>query len=250
MSRTYGILARVAITIAAAGFFLILRPDVSDLFMAKVRANSIEWATPGVISEYLQTHSVRKLQLGAGSNNKPGWLNSDIEPEPGQAYLDVTKRFPLPDQSVHYIFSEQLIEHVPYEQGLVMLQESYRVLAPGGKMRLATPDLSKFIALFQEKQTKQMQDYVAGKMKWHGWAPVADPEGFVLNMQLREWGHQFVYTPKQLRASIEAAGFKKIRQLGVGESDDPVLRNMEDRARWAIKDLNAYEAMNFEAVRE
>src|SRR6266571_912549 len=52
--------------------------------------------------------------------------------------------------------------------------------------------------------------------------------------QLRDWGYQFVYTPKLLHGSLEAAGFKNIRQVGIGESDDPVLKNAEDRANWPV----------------
>ena len=32
------------------------------------------------IQAYLRTHVVRKLQIGAGENVLPGWLNSDIRP--------------------------------------------------------------------------------------------------------------------------------------------------------------------------
>jgi hypothetical protein len=95
-----------------------------------------------------------------------------------------------------------------------------------------------------------MQQFMVGKMKWHEWPSTPDPECYILNRQFRDWGHQFLYTPKLLRARLEAAGFKNIRQVGVGESDDPVLKNAEDRANWPEKDVNAYEAMNFEAVRQ
>jgi hypothetical protein len=53
-----------------------------------------EMASPGVIDGYMRTHSVRKLQLGAGTTNMPDWLNSDIEPTAGQAYIDCSKRLP------------------------------------------------------------------------------------------------------------------------------------------------------------
>jgi Methyltransferase domain len=145
MSKIYGILARLAITIAAAGVFLVLRPDLSNALQRKVLPKFIERATPGVIDEYIRTHAVRKLQIGAGGNNKTGWLNSDIEPVIGLAYLDASKPFPLPDRSFQYVYSEQVIEHITYEEGLVMLKESYRVLTPGaefGSPRRTSANLS------------------------------------------------------------------------------------------------------------
>ena len=57
-----------------------------------------------------------------------------------------------------------------------MLKESYRVLAPGGKVRVATPNLKKFIGLFQETNSQEMKTYTP------------DPECYILNQELREWG--------------------------------------------------------------
>jgi predicted SAM-dependent methyltransferase len=249
-SRLTGILARIAITAAAIGFVLLLRPDIASWALGKVQAEARVVASPRVVADYIRNNAVRKLQIGAGDNSKPDWLNTDIEPQSGQSYLDAGKPFPLPDRSFKYVYSEQVIEHLPYEQGLVMLKESYRVLAPGGAVRLATPNLTKFIALFQESKTPEMRDYLEAKLRWHKWPRTPDLECYILNRQLREWGHQFVYTPKMMRASLAAAGFSQIKEFPVGESDDPALRNLEDRANWEASGANAYEAMVFQAIRE
>ena len=37
------------------------------------------------IERYAST-GVRKLQIGAGPNNLPGWLNTDIEPREGKSF--------------------------------------------------------------------------------------------------------------------------------------------------------------------
>ena len=245
-----GILARGAITIAAAGLFLFLRPDMSNALQRKYLSPQIAHASQGVIDEYLRTHSVRMLQIGTADNNKPGWLNTDIEPSIGQAYLDASKPFPLPDRSFKYVFSEQVIEHITYEQGLVMLKESYRILVPGGRVRLATPNLDRFIQLFQQSKTPEMEGYITQKLLWHKWLQTPDPVCYILNQQLREFGHQFVYTPKLMRTSLEAAGFHNIKQMEADVSDDPGMRNLEERGTSNVRSLNAYESMNFEAVRE
>ena len=124
-------------------------------------------ASRPIIDNYLSTHPEAKLQLGAGPNNMPGWLNTDIEPAPGQAYLDATKPFPMPDRTFNYITSEHVFEHLSYENGRRMLQECYRILKPGGRLRIATPDLSKFVSLFSLQQTPEMTKYLdqkAGKI--------------------------------------------------------------------------------------
>src|SRR4051812_49307368 len=84
------------------------------------------------ISTYLRTHDVRKLQVGVGCNTWDGWLNGDIEPvAPGVVYLDAASRFPFDDGVFSYIFTEHMIEHIPYAEGKNMLNECHRVLKPG-----------------------------------------------------------------------------------------------------------------------
>ena len=241
-SRFQEVLLRIAITAAILALFLFIRPDIAALLLAQGR----RLASPYIISTYLHQNTVRKLQIGAGEGSKTGWLNTDIDVQSGQAYLDAAKPFPVPDRSFRYIFGEHVIEHLTYEQALGMLKECHRVLEPGGKVRIATPNLLKFIELFQEPKTAEMRQFMKRKLEWHFWPQTPEPECYILNRQLRDWGHQFVYTPEMLRASFENAGFRDIREFRSGESDDPALAGLEGRS----SDVNAYETMVFQGVRE
>jgi predicted SAM-dependent methyltransferase len=204
------------------------------------------------VREYEQTHTVRKLQIGAGHLDYPGWLNTDIEPGPEEVYLDATKRFPIPDGSIQYIFAEHVIEHLSYDDGLAMLRECYRVLAPGGKIRLATPNLLKYIALFQEPKTDEVRTYLRLKLQVHGWPQSARPEAMILNSEMRSFGHEYLYDPGILSGRMAEAGFRTIAEFPPGESDDPQLRGID--ARHNAPDLNwravnDHEVMVLQAVR-
>jgi len=206
-------------------------------------------ASPRLIHAYLRDHTVRKVQIGAGAIDKAGWLNTDIEPGENEAYLDASRPFPLPGGSFQYVFSEHVIEHLTYEQALAMLKECHRVLAPGGKLRIATPNLVRFLELFQAAKTGEAREYIRRKLEWHELPLTPEPETYILNVEMRAWGHQFVYTPGMLRASLEAAGFRDVREFGPGVSDDPELAGVEARANSDVQDINAYETMVFQAVR-
>jgi len=213
--------------------------------------DALQRAAEDAAQNYLATHAVRKLQIGAGGEDLPGWLNSDIVPTPDEIYLDATKRFPLPDESLNYIFSEHFFEHLTYAQGFDMLRECYRVLRPGGKLRTATPDLQKLIELFQEPKSDEMKAFIVGKLAWHEWPTSARPEVMILNMQLRDFTHKFVYDSTTLSARLMEAGFHTVREFKPGESDDPEFADVERRHHmpqpygW----LNDYETMVLQAIK-
>jgi predicted SAM-dependent methyltransferase len=245
-------LARIGISLGAIGLFLLIRGDVSVWAWNSAKDYTIKSArrmrSAAIIDAYVKASSVRRLQIGAGELNMSGFLNTDIEPSEGQAFLDATQPFPLPDHSFRLVFSEQVIEHVTYEQGVGMMRESFRVLEHGGKARVVTPNLLRFAELLQSDN----QDYIRAKLDFHFWKPTADDNCWIVNMEMRSWGHQFIYTPKMLRAVFESVGFTNIRQYEAGESEDPDLRGLEMRSRFERSDLramNQYDSMAFEGTR-
>ena len=259
-SRSRHILARVGIAAAAMGLFLLLRPDALKLVLVQliavlsvpVQARAAyrhDITPPALIEEYVRENKIRKLQIGAGDNSYPGWLNTDIEPSKDQAYLDASKPFPLPDSSFQYIFSEHVIEHLTYGQAVSMLKECHRVLTPGGRIRIATPNLMKLLELFQKMPSEEIQRYMQRKQEWHAWPQMPDPACYILNSEMRWFGHQFLYTPKMLHSTLEGAGFGDVKQFDVGESDDPTLSGLEARSHTNYKDVNVYETMIFQGVR-
>jgi predicted SAM-dependent methyltransferase len=207
---------------------------------------------PRVIREYLESHSVRKLHLGAGGNNPTGWLNTDIAPAPDQVYLDATKPYPFPDGSFHYAFSEHMISVVPWEGGVAMLKECHRVLVPGGKLRVVTPNLTKFVQLLTEKPDAEARRFIAAKLRLTGWPETPVTGAYIFNRQAQDWGNRFFYDPATLRKALELAGFKQIAEYRVNDKTEPVFREAEFRTRNEGSDLwvvNDWESMAFEAVR-
>ena len=67
-----------------------------------------------------------KLHVGCGSRLFDTYINVDGEymsSDPNVAIHDLTKPFPLPDNSVDEILSVHVIEHIPRSQVPVMLKE-------------------------------------------------------------------------------------------------------------------------------
>ena len=92
-----------------------------------------------ITQKYLNEHDIRKLHIGCGNHVLDSWLNSDFYPDIANIlHLDATKPFPLEDEDFDYVFSEHMIEHVPYSDGLFMLKECCRILKKNGKIRIST----------------------------------------------------------------------------------------------------------------
>lgn len=232
------------------------RLEQSDALAGLVRVlDKLRWlparlTSRRLVARYLARETTRKLQLGAGLNPLPGWLCTDITPKrPGIAFLDATRPFPFPDQSFDYISSEHMIEHLSYADGQRMLRECHRVLKPGGKIRVATPDLQVLLALNSAQPTPLAERY----MRWitERFLPGQPVHPvFVINNAFRNWGHQFLYDAETLQAALAQAGFVHMTRHSPGQSDDPALRGLEAHGdHIGDNELNAFETMVFEASR-
>jgi predicted SAM-dependent methyltransferase len=207
------------------------------------------------VARYLREHPERALlQIGTGELPTPGWLNTDFEPRArGVVFLDASRPFPLPDAAFDAVFSEHVIEHIPFEAGAAMLAESRRVLKPGGRIRLATPDLALLARLVAAGPGAAHDETTARYLRWIaerflGDAKNADPV-HVLNHNVRSWGHRFLYDEPTLRALLERAGFADVVRVAMGESDLPWLRGLESHGRsMGAEEMVAFETMVLEAT--
>ena len=168
-----------------------------------------------------------KLHLGCGRNILDEWINTDSNTAKfeGCDHLDVTEKFPYDDNSVDYIFSEHMIEHISYQDGKFMLEESFRVLKSGGKIRISTPDLKFLIKLYNEDKTELQKRYIEYSFKEYKLDGNSDT--FVINNFHRDWGHIFIYDEKTLKSLFESIGFFDLKCYGLMESDDEELRGVE-----------------------
>jgi len=205
---------------------------------------------------YMATHQVRKLHVGCGGNYLESWLNSDLIPDNNTiVMLDASKPFPLPASSFDYVFSEHVFEHLSFEQQLNLLKESYRILKPGGKIRIATPDFDFLARLAGNKKSEFDNEY----LKWNfqtflKYIPArlmdaANLDVYVINNYFRDWGHQLIHNKSSIKNLLEYCGFHVSGFQNVGESSDPLLIGLEKHGAVITDTYNKYETMVVEAVK-
>ena len=85
-----------------------------------------------------------RANLGCGNQTCPGWLNIDIVcTGPGVVVHDLSTGIPLPDASCEVVYHSHVLEHLKRADAQFFMRECFRVLKPGGILRVAVPDLEQ-----------------------------------------------------------------------------------------------------------
>jgi SAM-dependent methyltransferase len=202
--------------------------------------------------------SLIKLNLGCGPNGLEDWLNYDwgalpllskfpnvrkwgvrwgvLAPGydtrwPQIQLVDIRKKLPLKSEVVNFIYCSHVLEHLERWQALHVLKESFRVLIPGGLIRIAVPDLDYICRNYLEsksnstKQTRAAQE--ACILLWGHRKDVA-PAGF-LSKWVRKFirGHEWAYDEHEMALLLSEAGFKNIKKQSFRTGEVPDIDRLD-----------------------
>jgi predicted SAM-dependent methyltransferase len=203
------------------------------------------------IDAYLRSHAVRGLHIGAGGNILAGWLNTDLEPQrPEIIYLDVTDPLPFDANTIDFVYSEHLFEHLRHEEGAFHLRECFRVLKPNGRVRVATPDLQFLIDIYTQPSHSEAQSKYVNRILAQAFPATGFYHGaFVLNHFVKHWGHQFIYDEVTLGGALRSTGFSQLRRWPVGQSDEPMLQNIEHHGDAIGDEFNRLQTIVLEGTK-
>jgi predicted SAM-dependent methyltransferase len=173
--------------------------------------------------EKLRGQTELSLNIGSGGMGKPGWVNVDAFEHPDTTFTqDLRSAIPLADGQVRRIFAEHVIEHLDFRDEVhFSLSELYRVLEPGGVLRVIVPDARRFI-----------EAYLSGdNARWRelGWDLNAMPSDIYTPMHIinhtfhQDGEHKFGYDFETLAFALRRAGFREVVQQSFGQSLDPEL---------------------------
>lgn len=92
------------------------------------------------------------VNIGCGNRFHPDWVNIDLRPSSASVIShDVASGIPFPDRHADAVYHSHLIEHLPRKQASKLVAECFRVLRPGGVLRVATPDLETICRTYLER---------------------------------------------------------------------------------------------------
>ena len=116
----------------------------SDAVYEEARLKWLSRSTPAKVRAILASAQAIRLDLGGGNWSRDGWLTIDIDLA-SDLFWDLRRGIPFPDNSVDVVYSSHFFEHLTYKDGQAVLQETYRVLKPGGMVSVCVPDARMYI---------------------------------------------------------------------------------------------------------
>ncbi len=91
------------------------------------------------------------LNVGCGRHVHPAWINIDVVAcAPGVRAHDVRRGLPFQANSCQAVYHSHLLEHLSPPEAAPLLSECFRVLRPGGAIRVVVPDLERMAEMYLE----------------------------------------------------------------------------------------------------
>lgn len=173
-----------------------------------------------------------KIHLGCGEQYKTNWCNVD---HPSVEYYgknikvdldhDISNPLPFASNSASFIYNEHVIEHFDVRTGIKILQECYRILKPGGVLRIATPDLEIIMGYYTNSFREWREDLYIKESDGN----CIETRCEMVNFRFRECGHKYIYDTEEITRRLNEAGFRRIKRVDCLKSDYPELQNIESR---------------------
>ena len=115
-----------------------------------------------------QSTSPRMLNIGCGRRYHRDWVNIDLEAsDPAVIRHDVTKGLPFERCKFSAVYHSHVLEHLEPNQGRSLIHECFRVLKPGGILRIVVPDLECIARLYLETHSRALSGDEASKVNYN-----------------------------------------------------------------------------------
>jgi len=208
-----------------------------------------------LIDAFNHQEGTRALQLGCGFNLLQGWLNTDIEPTYGAAFLDALQPFPFHDESVDYIYASHLLELYPLQQVEAILKECQRVLKENGVLRILNYSSEHIVGpCFDKFGQERKQQYFAWNLKHYGRGmntPTTSGVGAVRSLVLSNFSHKtggrFLYDHECLKEILTGIGFRDVTPQKLSQSPHPYLQGIDTHKPYIPSSYYEFETAILEA---
>lgn len=135
-------------------------------------------------------------------------------------YVSLNNPFPWADSSIDCVYASHVLEHLRVKTANNFLKESYRVLKPGGTLRIVVPDLLYHARRYLDNYTNAKSASADFLQTLHLQIPEEMPFLSKLINFFSDYPtiHKYMYDPATLRKLFSAYGFKDHNEAQYGRS--------------------------------
>jgi predicted SAM-dependent methyltransferase len=190
----------------------LLHQRYKDLaFLVIAKASVPNYVLRKVLYGVSSQNGVRHLHLGCGPKYLPGFVNIDANPfHKIDMWLDVRNGLPFPSGQIQSVYSTHTFEHFYPDELQHVLTECFRVLKPGGGIRLVVPNLESAIAAYTQKRHEWFYDEFPRHFDSLG--------GRFSNFVFCDGQHRTAFDATYLDEVLRAAGFRQVEESAEGKS--------------------------------
>jgi predicted SAM-dependent methyltransferase len=168
-----------------------------------------------------------KIEIG-GHNPRDGWLVTNVNAVT-RLYLDATTSWPVEAESVDYVFSDNVIEHLSLQAGRQMLLEARKAMRPGGVIRTVTPDLRAHVQMYLQGASVLNNDV---SKHYRAIGQQVEHAVDLVRIPVAAFGHHsgYLYDFETLSAELYRAGFRDVVRCELGKSEHDALQELDLRS--------------------
>ena len=149
-------------------------------------------------------------------------------------YGDITRGLPIQDCSADAAYASHVLEHLSLEEFHRALDNTLRILKPGGVFRAVVPDLEhlakQYLRSLQTDDPFGNDRFLRGSYLGRVKRPKTLKDLFVTFLRTSE--HFWMWDRCSLTYALKQHGFVDVRLCAMGDNPDPMFALVEDSSRF------------------
>jgi len=158
-------------------------------------------ALVGIVKLPFFRGGAKKVEIGAGPRARVGFVTLDCSLRCDLPW-DLRLGLPFKSSSIDLIYAEHVLEHFDHNDLLQLLRSCFRVLKPGGCLKISVPNVELYVNAYNEKNSSFLSLFCQHKPALHYYSYV----DYLNYMFYMNGEHRTMFDANNMAEILKAAG--------------------------------------------